>query len=313
MKVVVTGSASHLAQVLLPKLFAHPQVEQVVGIDINHSELEDAKFTEHFVDIRHSEINQHLHGADAVIHLAFVVMRGNLKGRRHDRALIHDINVNGSTNLFRAAQQQGVKHAVHLSSAVVYGAWADNPASISEEQILRAMPGFSYAEDKVTVEQWLEYFAREQGAPRTVILRPHAILGPNAQPLLIQLLKQPFYPSLPEPQPLSQCIWEDDVADAILLALFSQARGAFNLAADPALSFKAMQQQLHKNAWPLPYAFIRRLHKLMWNITGYAGEPGWVGGMQHSLAVSSEKAKSELNWQPKYSTQQCLEKLFKEL
>lgn len=312
MRIVVTGSASHLAQVLLPLLAREQQITQVIGLDINQSDFHHPKFTEHHIDIRDEGLAQHLEGADAAIHLAFVVMRGNLKQHRHDRGLMHDINLNGSINLFRAAQRHRIKHLIHLSSASVYGAWPDNPAQMDESQPLRAMHGFAYAEDKVSVEQWLNHFTSEEHAPRITILRPHVILGPNAQPLLIQLLKQPFYPRLPEPQPLSQCVWEEDVADAILLALLNRHDGIFNLAADAPISFKEMQQRLHQRSIGLPYPFVRWLHRLLWSITGYAGEPGWVDGMRYSLAITNNKAKEELGWKPRYTTAQCLDKLFKE-
>jgi len=313
---LVTGSASHLARVLLPRLCADEDVTQVLGVDLRASGFAHAKYAEVQDDVRSPELGRHLRGIDAVIHLAFVVLPSSLRGRsrhRHGhRELTRDINVNGSANVFTLARQARVAQVVHLSSAAVYGAWPDNPPLLDESSPRRAMPGFAYAEDKVVVEDWLDAFEAGAGqdtgpVPNVVRLRPHVILGPHAQPLLRWLLRQPFYPSLPDPQPLTQCVWEDDVAEAILSALRCPRGGCFNLAADPPLSFRDMQRARHALALPLPFALARALHRGLWHISGIAGEPGWFEGMRYSLAVDSRRAERELHWQATRSTYECLQ------
>ena len=316
MKVLVTGSASHLARVLLPRLCAEEDVERVLGVDLRASGFTHAKYTEVRDDVRSPELGRHLRGIDALIHLAFVVLPTSLGGQRPRRAghreLMRDINVNGSANVFTLAREAGVERIVHLSSAVVYGAWPDNPPLLEETAPRRAMPGFAYAEDKVAVEDWLDLFERGTDRPASPVplvvrLRPHVILGPRAQPLLRWLLRQPFYPLLPDPQPLTQCVWEDDVAQAILASLRHPRRGVFNLAADPPLSFRDMQRARHTLALPLPFPLARALHRGLWHISGIAGEPGWLEGMRYSLAVDSRRAEHALGWRATRSTYECLQ------
>lgn len=307
MRVLVTGSASHLASVLLPRLCAEPGITHVLGIDLRHSAFGHPKYLEVQEDIRAPGLETHLRDIDVVIHMAFVVLPGNLGRERRRRDIIRDINVNGSANVFSRARDAGVGRIVHLSSAVVYGAWPDNPALIDETAPRRPMSGFSYAEDKVAVEHWLDHFEAEQSAPTVIRLRPHVILGQHAQPLLRWLLRQPCYPRLPDPQPLTQCVWEDDVVDAIMRALSHPQRDAFNIAADPPLSFRDMQRAGHTLAIPLPFALARAVHRGLWHISGIAGEPGWLEGMRYSLAISSRRAQRHLGWQASRSTYDCLQ------
>jgi nucleoside-diphosphate-sugar epimerase len=307
MRVLVSGSAAHLAQPFLPRLCAQQNVSQVIGIDIKPSKFTHHKYQHHILDIRSPDIDQHLKNVDAVYHLAFVVLRSSLKKQRMDRELIRDINVNGSRNLFHAAQQAGVKRLIHLSSAVVYGAWADNPETMDEQQVMRPMPGFSYAEDKVAVEKILDEMEQDAACPQIIRLRPHVILGPHSQPFLLNLLRQPFYPRLPEPQPLSQCVWEDDVISAMLLCLETTEHGAFNLAAQPPMSFKAMIQLNRRISCPLPYSLIKKAHQCLWKISSVGEEPAWFDGVQHSLAIDSTRAQQRLGWQAEKSSQQCIE------
>ena len=308
MRIFVTGSSSHLAKVLLPMLCEHPKISHVKGVDINPGNFEHKKFSFSNIDVRDTALSQHMNGCDVVIHLAFVVLRSTLKQQRKNRELIHDINVNGSTNVFQQANKLGFKKIIHLSSAAVYGAWPNNPNSINENQARQVMKGFSYAEDKNEVEDWLDNL--EKNSKIDIIrLRPHVILGPQSQPFLLSLIRQPFYPKLPDPQPLSQCIWENDVADAIIKSVFSNASGAFNLAAEPAISFKEMIQMSHRFSIPVPIKLLRFTHKYLWHISSVGEEPGWLDGMPYSLAIDSSKAKNELGWEPQHSTYDCINKI----
>jgi UDP-glucose 4-epimerase len=308
-KVAVTGSAGRLARALLPRLCAHPQVAAVTGIDLLPAGFTHTKYREHRLDIRSPDVGAALAGHDALVHLAFVVMRGSLGRRRRDRELVRAIDVGGSTNVLGAAVRAGLAQLVHLSSAAVYGPWPGNPARITEDQPLQPMPGFAYAEDKAAVEAWLEGLEASHPGLRIARLRPHVILGPNAHPLLLFLLRQPFYPRLPDPQPLTQCVWEDDVADAILSALLRGVRGAYNLAAEPALSFRTMQRLVHRRTFPLPFGLTRSLQRALWQVTGAAGDPGWVEALGCSLALDCRRAHRELDWHPRLTVYDCLKRV----
>lgn len=253
MKVVVMGSASHLARALLPNLVSDARIDSVVGVDIKPSLFTHAKFTEQRLDMCLPELRDCLTGADALVHLAFVVFTGHLGAKRFDRDFIQRVNREGSANVFSLAAQQGVTTLIYLSSAVVYGAFSDNPYFMRETQALRPMPGFGYSEDKVAVEKWLDEFERDTPQTRIVRLRPHVIIGEHAQPLLIKLLKQPGYFRLDDPQPLTQLVWEEDVASAIVKSLFSNARGSFNLASNEVISFYDIQHYLHCMLFLIPY------------------------------------------------------------
>jgi nucleoside-diphosphate-sugar epimerase len=308
MKIVVTGSAGHLARALIPRLLREPDVDAVIGIDHAEHDFADPRFHPVRVDVRSTEIDRYLDGADALIHMAFVLMGGRLGRARHRRETVRSVNIEGSRNVFTRAQAAGVPRLLFVSSASVYGAWPDNPPLMDERQPLRAMSGFAYAEDKVAVEQWLDDFAAAHPQTAILRLRPHVILGPHAHPLLKTLLRQPFYPRLGRPA-LTQCVWEDDVADAIARALRQGAPGAYNLAADGAMSFRDMIRLTHRHALPLPLGLAALAHRLAWWLLPEVGEPGWVQGMQHHLAVDSSRARAELGWSPRFSLSECILKI----
>ncbi|MDX1810393.1 MAG: NAD-dependent epimerase/dehydratase family protein [Gammaproteobacteria bacterium] len=305
MRIVVTGSSSHLCKALLPVLLEHPQVEAVTGIDIKPTKIQHLKFTYVNCDIRDRKIKEIIAGHDALIHTAFVVLRSNLGRQRKNRKLCREINVNGSINVFNAAIKNKLKAIIHVSSASVYGALPGNEEAITEDQPRRVMHGFSYAEDKNAIEDWLESMENETKT-RLVRLRPHVVLGPNAQPFLLKLLQQPFYPHLKEPQPLIQAIWETDLADAIIKAVFNaNAEGAYNLAGQPPTSFKAMIKANHRWAFPVPFLLSKLIQNIAWIFSSKLEEPGWIDGMQHSLSLNTHKAEKELNWKATKSSLHC--------
>lgn len=299
MKVIVTGSASRLAAAVIPRLLRHPDVTGVVGVDLRPVRFPDARFEPHVVDVRDRAMHRLLGSADAVVHLAFVVMRSDLGRLRGDRGLMHSINVEGSLAVFEGAAMAGIRCIIHCSSASVYG-YGPPDVRLAEDAPLKALPGFFYAEDKIEIERWLDTFEQRHPAVRVVRLRPHAILGPHAQPILKQLATGHIYPVLPRPEPLIQCVHEEDVAEAVTRALFTTtATGAFNLSTDDAQSLRSL---VRTRGWAIavPLPLIRAAAALSWRFGQNTTDPSWVLGLRHSLVLDNRKARTILEWLPQY-------------
>jgi nucleoside-diphosphate-sugar epimerase len=291
-KVFVTGSSSHLARALLPGLCAHTGIEAVTGLDRQAPHFRHARFAAIQGDIRDTGIAARLAGHDALIHLAYVVLRG-----RTSEAEMFDVNVTGSLGLFHAARAAGIARLIHLSSAAVYG----RGVHLTEDAPFAPTPGFLYARHKAHLEQLLAI-----EFPECVRLRPHMILGPHAQPLLKRLLHQPCYVRQPGRQPLLQCVHEDDVVQAVLLALERSARGAYNLATEDNFSFRDAIRHRYRISIPLPLALAQRGVHLAWRGLGWGGEPAWVEGLTHTLMLNCRRAMVELGWRSSYSAAQVL-------
>lgn len=292
MKIFVTGSSSHLAAALLPRLCRQPNVDQVTGIDIAPPRYQHPKFRAMQMDFRSAELERLMEGHAGFVHLAFVVLRGRMSGQD-----MFDINVTGSLKAFHAARKAGALRLIHLSSAAVYG----SGIHVREDAPLRPLPGFMYAHHNAHLERLLEL-----EFPECVRLRPHVILGPNAQPLLRQLLNQPFYVRLPEPQPLLQCVHEDDVAEAVCLALQRAISGPFNLAAEDSFSLRDAIRRRYRLALPLPQFIASAGTRLAWRFFGWGGEPAWVDGLTRTLLINCRRAARDLGWRSSRSAIEVL-------
>jgi nucleoside-diphosphate-sugar epimerase len=292
MRIFVTGSSSHLAQALLPMLCADNAVDTVFGMDLHASTFRHHKFSALQADLRQVSPQSLLPQYDALIHLAWVVLRGKmpLQGMR-------EINVCTSQHWLATAAELGLSRIIHLSSASVYG----QGEHLDENAPFTPIRYFNYAEHKAELEWWLI-----QHYPHVVRFRPHIILGEHAQPLLHRILNLPIYPKLPGPQPLLQCVHEDDVARAIIQALKMPAQGAYNLAASDSFNLRAAITLNRPHAIGIPPALVKAGLKLLWSTTGFGGEPGWFDGVGHSLTLNCRKAEGELGWQAQVSAAQML-------
>ena len=295
MRVLVTGSSSHLARALLPHLCHHPAISVVTGIDWQPPVYTHPNFRALHADLRQLMPETHLAQHDAWIHLAWIVLRGTTPLH-----IMREINLTTSQRWFDAASRLQLPRSIHVSSASVYG----HGDLLDESAPLRPLAGFHYAEHKTELEHWLDAHH-----PHVVRLRPHIILGKHAQPLLKRIVRLPFYPQLPEPLPLLQCVHEDDVARAIVAALTRPVQGVFNLAAGDTFSLRDAIRQHHPLALALPPALIHALLRTLWRINGFGGEPGWFQGVRNNLTLDCSKARQDLDWQAEVTPRQMFDEL----
>jgi nucleoside-diphosphate-sugar epimerase len=113
--VAITGVNGYFASTILPRLQADPRVEQIIGVDVSPWKGGFDKVRFHKADIRSDGIAEILSGVDVLYHLAFIV------GEIQDKDRTHDINVNGSKNVFAACARNSVKKVIYTSSMTVYG------------------------------------------------------------------------------------------------------------------------------------------------------------------------------------------------
>ena len=291
MKVVVTHAGGAFAQALLPALCAHVGVDSVLALDVRPVRFAHPKLAVHAVDPLDPGASVLLAGCDALVHvppLAFAPA---------ETAQTPEAAVRPAHKLFHAAHAAGVKRLVHISTAAVYGA----AVHASEVTALKPLPNFAYAREQAHLEQLLAF-----DFPDCVRLRPHLIVGPCADRRVKRLLRQPFYIRFEEPHPLYQCVHEDDVASAVLLALTADVRGAYNLAAEDSFSLRDAVRARHLLTLGLTAARAQSMlafaaRRLRWPI-----EPEWVALAAATLLVNCRRAVIELNWRRHYTSLEAL-------
>jgi len=227
--IVITGVCGGLGRVLLRRLMEEPDID-VVGVDKRNWVLDRPdRFRFERADLRRSHAEDVIRTARpwALVHLAFVSDQRVSQGKRHD------VNVVGTSKVLGWARHHGAKRVCVLSRAAVYGARPDNPSLITEDMPLKLGAAWSESSDLVEYDHLCRSWMWEHRDVEMTVLRPVHLVGRNIREgLLHQLLRRDPVPMALGFDPMIQLVHEEDVVEAITLALTRGARPAAALA-DP--------------------------------------------------------------------------------
>jgi UDP-glucose 4-epimerase len=116
-----------------------------------------------------------------------------------------------------------------------------------------------------------------------------------------------FIPVVPDiPGLRFQAVHSLDVGDAYRRAVFSDATGAFNIAADPVLDPERLAELLGARRVRAPASLVRGLASATWRLRLQPTSPGWLDMALKVPLMSSERAKMELGWEPQKSSEEAL-------
>lgn len=123
-------------------------------------------------------------------------------------------------------------HVVLVSSAMVYGAWANNPVPLTEDAALRPDVDFIYARQLGAAEQLVDEWRRADPGRTVTVLRPAVAMAADGTSGLAAALAAGMGQRMGEDDPPAQFLHLDDLATAVLLAAERRLDGVFNVAPD---------------------------------------------------------------------------------
>jgi nucleoside-diphosphate-sugar epimerase len=307
-RLAVTGASGQLGTVVLRRLADERSVKEILAVDVRPPATASSKLRWVEADVRSPDLAERLAGCDAVVHLAFIVTR------HLPRPVVDAINVEGSRNVFRATAAAGVRRIVYTSSVAAYGVVPGHPVPIVETTPRVFQPGFAYAATKYQVEAILDAFEREHPDVAVVRLRPGVFIGPGMEHALGKALRRGLMVDLgPAPLPV---VWNEDVAEAVVLSLRDGVHGAFNLAAAEPLTSEELARVAGLRLVRLSPLTRRGLAWLTLVLDrlgiGEALDPAWSENRGAAIVVSSEKAAAELGWKPRCPTAAAVVRRFVE-
>lgn len=138
----------------------------------------------------------------------------------------------GVVESLRLASEREVAHVVLLSSAMVYGAWPNNPVPLTEDAILRPDVDFAYGRQLAAAEVLVDRWRRSMEGRTATVLRPVVTMAADATSVLARSLAAGLGQRLGEDDPPSQFLHLDDLATAVVLAVERRLDGVFNVAPD---------------------------------------------------------------------------------
>jgi UDP-glucose 4-epimerase len=313
MRVVVVGATGNVGTSTIAALTRDPSVDEIVGVARRLPDSPFPKVRWVQADVRSSDLVSIFDGADAVIHLAWLIQPSR------DLAELRSVNVDGSARVFRAVAEARVPALVHASSV---GAYSPGPKhyAVDESWPTDGIASSFYSRHKAEAERLVDAFEAENPSVRTVRLRPGLIFKRGAGAEVRRLFAGPFLPSallserlipvVPDVPALRfQAVHSLDVGEAYRLAAVGEARGAFNIAAEPVLDPQELGRLLNARPVRVPAKALRVLADVTWRLRLQPSPPGWVDMALGVPLMNVSRARTELGWEPRHTSGEALKEL----
>lgn len=245
----------------------------------------------HRVELTSADLEPLLSDAVSVVHLA--------DGRSSPGAAS---TMDALDAVLGAAAECGVGHMVVLSSAMVYGAHRDNPIPIPESHPLRPEPTLDYAVTKAELELRARSWARRTGAGLAV-LRPATSFSEAGSTWIGLALRAALALRPDQVDPPVQFVHDQDLADAVILAVVKQLDSTYNVAADGWIGADDFRALRGESEVRLP----EQIGRLRLRAAKSLGDESLLAGLEpyvrHPWVVATDKLKAE-GWRAAYSNEE---------
>jgi UDP-glucose 4-epimerase len=288
-KVLITGISGGQGRLLARRL---QETYEVCGADRVPWDGKPRGVAVHVVDLRKKKFEDVIRTElpTAIVHMAFI------RHFRGDERTRHDVNVRGTKQLLDHCTHYGVQKLVVLSSGYVYGAFAENPFYMDEDQPLSASRSYPEIRDLVELDTLASAFIWKYPHIRTSVLRPVNVLGYFVHSMIGEYLRQARVPTIMGFDPMMQFIHEEDVCEAIALALEHGLQGVFNVAGPGAVPLHTAIHETGGTAIPLPEPLVRPVFERLfrWGLWPYP--PGAIDYLKYPVTLSGKRFVDATNF-----------------
>lgn len=310
MRVVVFGATGNAGTSFIRAAASDPSIESIVGIARRMPDTRMPKTEWAQADISRDDLGPLVKGADCVVHLAWLIQPSR------DLNTLYATNVEGSRRVFEATAAEGVGSLVYASSV---GAYSLGPKDrfVDESWPTHGVATSFYSRHKAATERMLDSLEAERPELRVARLRPGLIFkrgsasgqrrlfaGPFVPRKLVRRALIPFVPDVDRLR--FQCVHSHDIGEAYRLAVTSDVRGAFNVAAEPALGPPELAELLGARRLKMRPETLYTLTKVTYALHLHPTPPGWLDLAFQTPLMDTTRARTVLGWQPRHSAGEAL-------
>ena len=285
--VLVTGSQSSLGGRVVSRLGRTPGFEIVPATAVlrttNRAGEEGSA-----PEVDHVDIAVHLAAGDH-----------DTRARRRESATL------GAAALLELAENKGVEHLVLVSSAMVYGAWANNPVPLTEDAALRPDLDFVFARQLASVEQMVDDWRTSAPGRTATVLRPVVAMAADGSSSLARALAAGMGQRSGQDDPGAQFLHLDDLASAVIIAAERRLDGVFNVAPDGWVAgdrVRALAGSTPKVK--LPDGLAEVVARIRWRFQRGPIPPGLRSYTHSPWLVANDRLKA-VGWRPTITNEQA--------
>jgi UDP-glucose 4-epimerase len=304
-RILITGLSTYWGGRLAQALEARPEVETIVGVDVNEPtvELERTEFVR--VGHQHGLLRRIVRAAeiDTVLDTRLIVDAGISSPRR-----AHENNVIGTMNILAACAGEGspVRKFVFKSSAHYYGCEQDDPAFFTEDMVRPHAPRTLLEKDIMEAERAVADFAVRTPEATVTVLRFVNGLGPSLTTSHSRLFSLPAVPVILGFDPRYQFIHEDDIVAALDHAARTDLPGIYNAAGDGVLVLSEVLDLLDKRMAPvIPPWGTGLAAGVLGRLPGLALPPEMLRQLRFGRALDNRKLKGA-GCTPRHTTRETV-------
>ncbi len=292
--IAVTGAAGAVGRRTLRQLAAHPDIDRIVAIDRVSQASPVAKVEAVRLDLRRRPIDQAIAGCSTLVHLA------EEPGEPNDSSATMAM----LTTALEGATNAGVAHVVALSSAMAYGAHADNPVPLTESHPLAPVAELAYAVAKRDLEDAVWAWVGDSRDRKGTVLRPTTTLSEQGSGWAARVLRSAAIVRPDQVDPPLQFLHYDDLASAIAYVTRQELAGVFNVAPDGWLGPEAFHDLVGGVQFRVPdrvndgwVAVSRKL--------GFQPIPAGIEAyVRHPWVISNDRLRNA-GWVPTFSNSEA--------
>lgn len=254
-------------------------------------------------DVAAPGVVDRLEGADVVVHVA---ERANLEqalavpARQRRRRQVRAVQA-----VTTAAAAVGASRLVVVSSAMVYGARADNPVPLPDDAPLRAEPDDGLVGDLLEIERVLARTPRVHPGLRLTVVRPAALVGPGVDTVVTRHFEASRLLTVRGADTHWQFCHLDDLGQAVTAAIKAELDGPVTVACDGALAWADIEEMVGLRRLELPaglaFGTAERLHRLGM----LPMPPGDLALVVYPWVVSAGRLR-EAGWQARHGNAECI-------
>jgi nucleoside-diphosphate-sugar epimerase len=268
--VVLSGATDPLGRRVAVALRSLESVDRIVTLD--RSELAGP------------DLKTRIEGAGVVVHL--------------------DGGVDETRALLDAAGAVGVAHVVLLSSATVYGAWANNPVPLTEDAPLRPNSELEFAVRAAERERLASDWRSEHPTATVAMLRPTVSVAADANGWLANALREVSVHAAEPGDPPGQFVHLDDLASAVAIAFEQHLDGPLNVSPDGWIAGDALRALAAVPPVRVPERVVRRLAWLRARFDPESASSGLLPYTMHPWVIANDRIKAA-GWRATYTNEEA--------